>query len=627
MNSPKSDTSDMTDATGQSKEQFSFAHLSLSDDVQKAIATAGYKVPSPIQAAVIPHLLDGRDLIGQAQTGTGKTAAFALPLLSQIDCKNRNVQVLVLAPTRELAMQVADSFSKYADNVDRFSVAAIYGGQDYEPQLRQLRRGVQVVVGTPGRVIDHIRRGTLDVSAIQCLVLDEADEMLNMGFLDDVEFVLAKTPSETQIALFSATLPDPIRRIAEKYLKNPEMIRIKQKTVTAANVRQRCLFAPPREKIGLLIRLLEAELTDGVIVFAKTKDSTVSLAEKLSKHGYAASALNGDMPQSVRERTVSKLKKGQLDILVATDVAARGLDVSRVSHVINFDPPHDSESYVHRIGRTGRAGRSGEAIILLTRNQRGRLRQIERVTRQPIEIVDPPTIEAINKMRVDRYKEKITETISKRDTTFFRELIEQFTEEMGLPIEDVAAALADMACGGRPLLMKEPPKQSRRRENFDDDRSNRLKGGRGDRDARGGKRRFSGPVQDGMARFRVEVGRVDGVKPGNLVGAIANEAGINGEFIGPIQISHGHTTIDLPADMPEDILQTLRKTWVAGKRLNLSRDNGQDERGGKGKSRRYGGKKKYRQDREGKYGAEAKGKFARQGKKKGKKKFAKPAAK
>ncbi|TWT76707.1 ATP-dependent RNA helicase DeaD [Planctomycetes bacterium CA13] len=604
-----------------------FSGLALSDAVQKAVLKAGYTTPSLIQAAVIPHLLDGRDVIGQAQTGTGKTAAFALPILSRIDPSKTAVQVLVLAPTRELAIQVAKSFSTYGGEMDRMSVAAIYGGQDYEPQLKQLRRGVQVVVGTPGRVIDHIKRGTLVVNQLDCLVLDEADEMLNMGFLEDVQFVLDQTPAETQIALFSATLPQPIRRIANKHLKNPETIQIKQKTMTADGIRQRALYVTPREKPELLMRLLEAETTDGVIVFAKTKESTTTLADNLTRWGYAAAALNGDMPQGLRERTVDKLKSGHLDILVATDVAARGLDVSRISHVINFDAPHDSESYIHRIGRTGRAGRSGEAILLLSRSQTGRLRAIERLTRQTIEVVNPPTTEEINKKRIDGFKNSITETIAGRDVSFFKDLISQYVEETEQPIEMVAAALAEMTRGGRPLLLKDAPKPKRGKKRDFGDRRDRDESQ--DFDRRSGRRSMrNGPVREGMQRFRVEVGHVDGLKPGNLVGAIANEAGIEGQFIGPIDIQTHYTTVDLPEGMPNEIFQTLRRTWVVGKQLDIRGLEG--HAGGKGgsdsrKRKPFAGNGAPK--RFGKKSPKGKNSPAMSGKKSGKRKHAKVVAK
>lgn len=554
-----------------------FRDLDLRDEVQKAVAASGYDKPTPIQAEIIPYMLDGRDVLAQSQTGTGKTAAFALPILSRVDVRNRRPQVLVLAPTRELAIQVARSFTKYGADLSGFQVAAIYGGQDYEPQLKQLRRGVQVVVGTPGRVIDHVKRGTLDLGSLDCLVLDEADEMLNMGFLEDVQFVLEKTPEGRQVALFSATLPKPIRKIADEYLNDPARITIKSKTITAASVRQRALFVSPRDKIDALTRILEVEETDGVIVFTKTKDSTLSVAEKLSQQGFSAIALNGDMPQKVRERTIDQLKRGQLDVLVATDVAARGLDVPRISHVFNFDLPHDSESYVHRIGRTGRAGRSGQAIIFLTNAQRRQLRFIENTTKQPIEIIDIPTVADINEARVRRFKQRITDVSADQDLTIYKDMIAQYAEESGKPMEMIAAALAEMSQNGRPFLLKERPKKQRERSERDNsrghdsfgsnDRGNR--GSFGDDRPRRPKGRPLTPVKEGMTRYRLDVGWQDGVKPGNIVGAVANEAGIDGEYIGPINIRDSHTLIDLPEGMPSDIYQTLRKTWVAGKRLNL----------------------------------------------------------
>ncbi|MFG0265463.1 MAG: DEAD/DEAH box helicase, partial [Rhodopirellula sp. JB055] len=547
-----------------------FRDLDLRAEVQKAVAASGYDKPTPIQAEIIPYMLDGRDVLAQSQTGTGKTAAFALPILSRVDVRNRRPQVLVLAPTRELAIQVARSFTKYGADLDGFQVAAIYGGQDYEPQLKQLRRGVQVVVGTPGRVIDHVKRGTLDLGSLDCLVLDEADEMLNMGFLEDVQFVLEKSPKGRQVALFSATLPKPIRKIADEYLDDPARITIKSKTITAASVRQRALFVSPRDKIDALARILEVEETDGVIVFTKTKDSTLSVAEKLCQQGFSAIALNGDMPQKVRERTIDQLKRGHLDVLVATDVAARGLDVPRIIHVFNFDLPHDSESYVHRIGRTGRAGRSGQAIIFLTNAQRRQLRFIENTTKQPIEIIDLPTVADINDARVRRFKQRITDVSAEQDLTIFKDMIAQYAEETGKPMEMIAAALAEMSQNGRPFLLKDRPKKqrersdrgnSRGRDSFgSNDRGNR--GSFGDDRPRRGKGRPLTPVKEGMTRYRLDVGWQDGVKPGNIVGAVANEAGIDGEYIGLINIRDSHTLIDLPEGMPSDIYQTLRKTWV-----------------------------------------------------------------
>ncbi len=567
-----------------------FIDLPLSSEVQAAVQNSGYDKPTAVQAQIIPHMLEGRDVLAQSQTGTGKTAAFALPILSRLEIGRRQPpQVLVLAPTRELAIQVTNSFSTYGACMSDFAVAAIYGGQDYEPQLRQLRRGVHVVVGTPGRVIDHIRRGTLDLSGIQCLVLDEADEMLNMGFLEDVQFVLEQVPQKRQIALFSATLPGPIRDIADRYLNDPVKIMIKNKTMTAESIRQRALFVEPRNKIDVLTRILEFEETDGVIVFTKTKAATMTVAEQLSRTGLSAIALNGDMPQSVRERTIERLKAGQLNILVATDVAARGLDVSRISHVFNFDLPHDSQSYIHRVGRTGRAGRSGEAIIFLSNAQRGKLRLIEKATNQPIEVVQPPTTDDINAMRVKRFKHRIDQVTGARDLSMFKELIAEYAEESGKPLEMIAAALAQIGQQGRPFLLKDQPNRKQRdrsetgaarsgrnhverngRERFDRNDSGSFEQRRSQRGNGRADAQHTGPPEPGMNRYRIEVGRDDGVKPGNIVGAIANEAGIDGEFIGPIRIHDSYSTIDLPEGMPRDIYQTLQHTWVAGKQLQLS---------------------------------------------------------
>ena len=577
-----------TTSAPEPTEVRTFDDLPLSPQVLRAVKNSGYESPTPIQAEIIPHMLAGRDILAQSQTGTGKTAAFALPILSNIQLDAQRLpKTLILAPTRELAIQVAKSFETYAEDMRGFNVTAIYGGQDYEIQFRQLKRGAHVVVGTPGRVIDHINRGTLDLSGIETLVLDEADEMLNMGFLEDVQFVLEKTPENRQIALFSATLPGPVREIAEEYLNDPTKITIKKKTMTADSIRQRALFVSPREKLDALCRFLEVEDTDGVIVFTKTKDSTIAVAEALNREGHAAIALNGDMPQKVRERAIDQLKSSQLNVLVATDVAARGLDVKRVSHVFNFDLPHDSESYIHRVGRTGRAGRAGEAIIFLTPSQRGKLKLIERATKQSIEVVDVPSADDINSKRVERFQNKITEVISQRDLTLYKNLIAQFAESSAKPLELVAAALADMANQGRSFFVKDQPKRSRReresgsensfREGKSRDRRRENSFGEFAGDSEfGGKRRAKaggrelGPPEPGMKRFRVEVGRRDGVRPANLVGAIANEAGIDGQFIGPIKIMDSFSTIDLPADIPADLFQTIKNTWVVGKQLKLS---------------------------------------------------------
>lgn len=591
-----------------------FRTLDLREEVQQAIEEAGYNTPTEIQAQIIPHVLDGRDVLAQSQTGTGKTAAFALPILSRISISAKKPQVLVLAPTRELAMQVADSFSTYGRCLPKCRVAAIYGGQGYDSQLRQLKRGVPIVVGTPGRVIDHIKRGTLDLSEIECLVLDEADEMLNMGFLEDVQFVLEQTPSRRQVALFSATLPEPIRSIAQQYLNDPVRITIKRKTMTAEAIRQRAVIVPHRDKPDALSRFLEVEETDGVIVFTKTREATVTVAEHLTREGFSAVALNGDMPQNVRERTIDQLKNGRLDILVATDVAARGLDVSRVSHVFNFDVPQDTESYIHRIGRTGRAGRNGEAIILLSSSQRYKLRQIERLTKQPIEVVQPPDADDINASRVARFKQQITDTIAGQDLSLFTQILTECAEETGQSMESIAAAVAELSQKGRPFFVQDRPRRSRR-DRFEDrgdgdgrERGNRRErsGGRsprGDQKPRGARR--SGRLEAGMDRYRIEVGHDDGVKPGNIVGAVANEAGIDGEYIGPINIYDSYSTIDLPEGMPPEVHDTLQDVQVAGKQLRLRKASESDNhgrnsfrknprKGGKpsGSGRRFGGKRK-----------------------------------
>src|ERR1700728_1173978 len=438
----------------ESQSAISFRDLALSEAVLRALADVGYESPSPIQAATIPVLLSGADMLGQAQTGTGKTAAFALPALSRLDPDGRDPQMLVLVPTRELALQVAEAFLKYAAHLKGFHVLPIYGGQSYQPQLNALRRGVHVVVGTPGRVIDHMNRGTLKLSGLTLLVLDEADEMLRMGFVDAVESILEQTPPQRQVALFSATLPAPIRRIASKHLRSPIEVTIKSKTSTATNIRQRYWVVSGMHKLDALTRILEAETFDGMLVFTRTKQSTVELAEKLEARGFAAAPLNGDIPQAQRERTVARLKAGDVDIVVATDVAARGLDVDRVGHVVNYDAPYDPESYVHRVGRTGRAGRKGEAILFIAPRERNLLHGIERATRQRIEPMNLPTADAVNSLRIAKFKLRDSETIAKGEATAFRPILEQLEAETGLPLIDIAAALASLGQGAMPLLLK-----------------------------------------------------------------------------------------------------------------------------------------------------------------------------
>ena len=551
----KSENDSEKEISEEDHKQIAFSDLPLSAEIQKAVELTGYKNPTPIQAEIIPHLLHGRDVLAQSQTGTGKTAAFALPILTRIETECNEPQVLVLVPTRELAIQVANSFETYGSKLPGFKHAVIYGGQDYEIQYRQLRKGPQIIVGTPGRTIDHIKNGKLDISEIECLVLDEADEMLNMGFLDDVKFVLDRAPDDRQIALFSATLPAPIRKISERYLNNPAKVTIKQKTLTADSIRQRAVIVTPRDRVDLLVRFLEAEDADGAIVFTRTRETTSVVADKLTRAGLRAFALNGEMPQKARERTIEKLKSGQLDILVATDIAARGLDVSRISHVFNYDLPEGPEAYTHRVGRTGRAGKKGEAIIFVTHAQRGKLRFIEKITRQEIEIVDPPTADQINKMRVKRFYANIEKTIVERDMTFFETLVNDFMQETEQPIEKVAAAIAMMGQNGRDFLMKDRPKRE-------------PKTGRKSNDGRG-RKSFNGQPEAGMARFRLAVGKQDGVRPGNIVGAITNEANLDGDDIGSIRIHHSYSTIDLPAERADEIIDALSETRVSGRAIKI----------------------------------------------------------
>jgi ATP-dependent RNA helicase DeaD len=543
----------------------SFQDLGLTEPVLRALADVGYESPSPIQAETIPVLLAGRDMLGQAQTGTGKTAAFALPALSKIDLTRHEPQVLVLVPTRELALQVSEAFLRYAAHLKGFHVLPIYGGQSYQPQLNALRRGVHVVVGTPGRVIDHMNRGTLKLGGLTLLVLDEADEMLRMGFVDAVESILEQTPPQRQVALFSATIPAPIRRIAQKHLRNPVEVTIKSKTSTATNIRHRYWVVSGMHKLDALTRILEAETFDGMLVFTRTKHSTVELAEKLEARGFAAAPLNGDIPQALRERTVARLKAGQIDILVATDVAARGLDVERIGHVVNYDVPYDTESYVHRVGRTGRAGRKGEAILFIAPRERNMLRAIERATRQVIEPMNLPTVDAVNTLRIAKFKQRISETIAKGDADSYRPVLEQLETESGLGLIDIAAALACLSQGSTPLLLsgkEQPPPAHGSSER-----------GRETHAPRPGRERepHTKSAAAQMETFRIEVGSVHGIKPGNIVGAIASEAGIGGVHIGRVDIREDHSYVDLPEGMPKQIFKDLQKVRVAGRELRISR--------------------------------------------------------
>ena len=553
-----------------------FDQLSLSEAVKKGLEEVGYESPSPIQAATIPIILEGKDIVGQAQTGTGKTAAFALPILSTIDLKKKDPQVLVLAPTRELAIQVAEAFKTYASQLKDFHVLPVYGGQDYRTQIKALNRGVHVIVGTPGRVMDHIRRNTLKLSNISHLVLDEADEMLRMGFIDDVEWIMEKTPEDKQISLFSATMPQQIRRIATTYLREPEQITIKVKTTTAETIRQRFWPVSGGQKLDTLTRILEAESFDAMLVFVRTKSQTVELAEKLEARGYAASALNGDIPQAQRERTVKQLKSGKLDILVATDVAARGLDVERVSHVLNYDIPYDTEAYVHRIGRTGRAGRQGDAILFVAPREKRMLGAIERATRQKIEIMDLPSNDIINQRRISKFKERITETLDNENLELFIGLIEEYQQEKDIPMQNIAAALAQQLQGSAPFLLtkkqtsekprdwdKSPRSKDSRRSR---DRSDRKAG----KDRKGKPFRKDKPAEQGMEKFKIAVGHEHGVMPTNIVGAIANETGIESQHIGRIDIYDSHSTVDLPEGMPKAVFKKLKNVWVSGQKLSIT---------------------------------------------------------
>ncbi|MEK6806704.1 MAG: DEAD/DEAH box helicase [Pseudomonadota bacterium] len=555
-----------------------FRDLALSEPLLKALNDVGYESASPIQAATIPPLLEGRDVLGQAQTGTGKTAAFALPILAKIDLRKAFPQALVLAPTRELAIQVAEAFQKYAKHLPGFHVLPIYGGQSYGPQLAALRRGVHVVVGTPGRVIDHMEKGTLRLDALSWLVLDEADEMLRMGFIDDVEKILKKTPANRQVALFSATMPSVIRRIAQTYLKSPAEITVKSKTTTVANTRQRYWLATGN-KLDALTRILEAEPFDGMIIFNRTKQGTTELAEKLEARGFAVAPLNGDIDQKLRERTVARLKNGELDIIVATDVAARGLDVERISHVVNYDIPNDTESYVHRIGRTGRAGRKGEAILFVVPRERHMLKMIERATRQTITPMELPTEADIADLRSAKFKEKITQALAepKNATSLgkYRGVLEKYEREQKVAALDIAAALAHLLQGDipTPQPISAPAATPSYRERSSSPPRHARSESRGEsRDERPRERpQRSGGRETGKETYRIEVGHQHGVKPGNIVGAIANEAGLDSANIGRIEIFDDHSLIDLPEGMPKDILHLLQKVWVVGQKLRISK--------------------------------------------------------
>ena len=559
-----------------------FNELGLPDFLLQTLTAVGYESPSPIQSQTIPRMLAGEDVFGQAQTGTGKTAAFALPILARIDVSQNTPQALVMVPTRELAIQVAEAFQKYAAHMPGFHVLPIYGGQSYTPQLKGLKRGAQVIVATPGRVMDHMQRGSLDLSSLRFVVLDEGDEMLQMGFVDDIEWILTQTPPGRQIALFSATMPNGIRRIAQKHMRNPVEITIRQQTTTAPLIRQRYWLVSGLHKLDALTRVLEAERFDAMLVFVRTKLETTELAEKLCARGFNAAELNGDIPQAQRERTIARLKSRQLDIVVATDVAARGIDVERISHVINYDIPYDSETYTHRIGRTGRAGRTGDAILFVAPRERNMLRIIERHT-QPIEAMNLPTVQDVNDQRIARFKERITAALESGEAKAFQPLLEQFETEQNVPAIEIAAALASLAQGSTPFLLEARPDDRPARESEPREQSERFareeRPQRGARPERGerfererepaarGRREPAPPLET----FRIEVGQLHGALPGNIVGAIANEAGVDGRHIGHIDIREDHSFVDLPVGMPNDIFEELQSVQIRGNPLRISR--------------------------------------------------------
>ena len=581
-----------------------FSEFELKPALQKSLDEVGYETPTPIQEQTIPLMLEKKDVLGQAQTGTGKTAAFALPLLSNLNLRQKDPQVLVLAPTRELAIQVAEAFKKYASHMKSFHVLPIYGGQEYSGQIRGLKRGSHVVVGTPGRVMDHMRRGTLKLDKLSTLVLDEADEMLRMGFIDDVEWILEQTPKERQIALFSATMPHQIRRIATRYLKDPVQIIIKDKTTTAPTIRQRFWPVSGMHKLDALTRILEAEPFEAMLIFVRTKTATVELSAKLEARGYASTPLNGDIKQNQRERSIESLKRGKLDILVATDVAARGLDVERITHVINYDIPHDTEGYVHRIGRTGRAGRQGDAILFVAPREKSMLHAIERATNQKIEIMELPSTELINDQRMAKFKQRITDTLASEELGLFYQMIEQYQQEHNVPVLEIAAALGLLLQGETPLMLQAKSHHFKDDKSWQNDETKPRKGHGGDRGKERGRMRDKVrgkdqdrspkkeftlekrdkvrgkdqdrtskkelPLEEGMERFRIEVGHNHDVKPNNIVGAIANEAGLDSQHIGRINIYDDFSVIDLPEGMPKDVFSDLKKVWVAGKQLHIS---------------------------------------------------------
>ncbi len=552
-------------------DSMSFSQLMLPEPLIRAVTELGYENASPIQAAAIPKLLAGEDVLGQAQTGTGKTAAFALPLLARLDPAQNDPQILVLAPTRELAIQVAEAFQAYARYMPAFHVLPLYGGQSYTNQLKSLKRGSQVIVGTPGRILDHLDRGTLKLDKLRAIVLDEADEMLRMGFIDDVQTIMDATPAGRQVAMFSATMPAQIRAIAQKHLKNAEEIKIASKTSTVERIEQRFVLLDSNQKLDALTRILEGEEYDASIVFVRTKSATEEIAEKLGARGYAVACLNGDMNQAHREQTIRRMKASQLDIIVATDVAARGLDVERISLVVNFDIPYDSEAYVHRIGRTGRAGREGKAILFVSPRERRLLRTIEHSTKQPIEQMTLPSGQVIEQRRIESFRAQLAQTIETQNLSFFEELIADWREKLETTDVDLAAALLYLAQKDQPLNvakqfpeLRQPHARAERGERRE--RPDRPAGERGPRQRR--------ELKGDYTTYRIEVGKEHGVRAGDIVGAIANEANIDSQFIGNIKLFDHFSTVELPATIPNEIFQHLKKVYVRKQKLNISVDTG-----------------------------------------------------
>jgi ATP-dependent RNA helicase DeaD len=561
----------------QHDDTVTFADLQIHPSVLQALSDVGYESPSAIQAATIPALMAGSDVVGLAQTGTGKTAAFAVPILSKIDTSSKATQALVLAPTRELALQVAEAFSRYGTHLPQINVLPIYGGASYTTQLAGLKRGAQVVVGTPGRVIDHIERGTLNLSQIDYLVLDEADEMLTMGFAEDVERILAETPEYKQVALFSATMPPAIRKLTKKYLHDPTEVKVESKTATAENISQRFIQVAGPRKMDALTRVLEVEPFEAMIVFVRTKQATEEVAEKLRARGFSAAAINGDIPQAVRERTIAALKRGGgngIDILVATDVAARGLDVERISHVVNYDIPHDNESYVHRIGRTGRAGRSGSALLFVSPRERHLLKSIEKATRQKLVEAQLPSVDDVNAQRVAKFADSITDSLGSPGIEMFRGLVEDYERQHDVPMADIAAALALQSRNGEAFLMTEPPPERRPKESPDRPSKGPRTGGEGPR--------------KGLATYRIAVGKRHKVGPGSIVGAIANEGGLHRSDFGHITIKPDFSLVELPAKLSRETLKALEKTRISGVLINLQPDRSPEKnrRGDRGAPRR-----------------------------------------